>query len=317
MKTAISPSRQRTPPIGRLHQLFCGYGFRANTFAGIALRRHPAMQEDVKVKMDQVIEAHSAPAQQVFNKGSKTRTQTRGIRASHKSECSKSVFLDAIAHDFKTPLTSIKASVTGLLDDLETNREERKELLTIIDEECDRINELVSEASEIARLESGTVKLDLASYSAGDLISAALADCRRTISRREVCLDVKRRNSRLLVDFSLAKRVLVHLITNAHLYSSPGQPIRITTQKQNKFYSFSIVDQGPGIEEEEIGQIFEKFYRGKTERHRVQGTGLGLPIAKTIVEALGGSISATSRVGQGSVFTFTLPVELPWPIATR
>jgi two-component system, OmpR family, sensor histidine kinase KdpD len=269
------------------------------------------MQEDVKVKMDQGIEAHSALAQQVLNKGSKTRTQTRGIRATHQSECLKSVFLDAIAHDFKTPLTLIKASVTDLLDDLDTNREQRKELLTIIDEECDRINQLVSEALEIARLESGEMKLDLASYSVGELISAALADCRSTTSNRRVCVDVKHRNSRLLVDFSLAKRVLVHLITNAQLYSSPGQPIRITTQKQNKFYSFSIADQGPGIEEEEIDQIFEKFYRGKSERHRVQGTGMGLPIAKTIVEAHGGSICAISCVGQGSVFTFTLPVELP------
>jgi two-component system sensor histidine kinase KdpD len=269
------------------------------------------MLEDVKVKMDQGIEGHSAPAQQVLNEGSKTRTQSRRIRATHQSECLKSVFLDAIAHDFKTPLTSIKASVTDLLGDLETNREQRKELLAIIDEECDRINRLVNEASEIARLESGAVKLDLASCSAGDLISAALADCRPAISRREVCLDVKHRNARLLVDFSLSKRVLVHLITNAQLYSSSGQPIRITTQKQNKFYSFSIADQGPGIEEEEIDQIFEKFYRGKSERHRVQGTGMGLPIAKTIVEAHGGSICAISCAGQGSVFTFTLPVDLP------
>lgn len=246
-----------------------------------------------------------------MEQSTKTRTQTSKIQATHESESLKLVFLDAITHDFKSPLTSIKASVSDLLDDLETDREQRKELLIIIDEECDRINQLVSEALEIARLESGAVKLDLASYSAGELISAALADCRRAISPREVCLDVKHRNSRLLVDFSLAKRVLVHLITNAQLYSSPGQPIRITTQKQNKFYSFSIADQGPGIEEEEIDQIFEKFYRGKSERHRVQGTGMGLPIAKTIVEAHGGSICAISCVGQGSVFTFTLPVELP------
>src|SRR6202521_5961917 len=140
------------------------------------------MLEDVKVKMDQRIEAHSASAQQVLNKGSKTRMQTRGIRATHQSECLKSVFLDAITHDVKTPLTSIKASVTGLLDNLETDREQRKELLTIIDEECDRINQLVTEASEIARLESGEMKLDLASHSVGELISAALADCRSITS---------------------------------------------------------------------------------------------------------------------------------------
>src|SRR3984893_18319516 len=214
MKTAISQSRQRTPPIGRLRRLVCGNGFRSNTFAGIALRGNSALQEDVKVKMDQVIEAYSAPAQQVLNKGSKTRTQTRRIRATHQSECLKSVFLDAIAHDFKTPLTLIKASVTGLLDDLETDREQRKELLTIIDEECDRIDRLVSEASEIARLESGAVKLDLASHSVEELISAALADCRSATSNRRICLDVKHPNTRLRVDLSLAKRILVHLITN-------------------------------------------------------------------------------------------------------
>jgi len=83
------------------------------------------MREEVKVRMDQGIETH-ALAQQVFNKGSKARTQSRGIRATHQSECLKSVFLDAIAHDCKTPLTSINKSLTDLLFDLEPNREERK-----------------------------------------------------------------------------------------------------------------------------------------------------------------------------------------------
>jgi two-component system sensor histidine kinase KdpD len=243
-------------------------------------------------------------------KESKKRTQIRKIQSTHESERLKLVFLDAITHDFKSPLTSIKASVTGLLEDLETDREQRKELLTIIDEECDRINHLVNEASEIARLESGEIKLDLASHSVEELISAALADCRSTTSNIDICLDVKHLESRLMVDLSLAKRVLVHLITNAHLYSSPGQPIRITTNRHNKFYSFNVADQGPGIEEEEIGRIFDKYYRGKNERQRVQGTGMGLPIAKTIVEAHGGTIRVVSRVGQGSVFTFTLPASL-------
>jgi two-component system, OmpR family, sensor histidine kinase KdpD len=244
-----------------------------------------------------------------MEQSTKTRTQTSKLQATHESERLKLVFLDAITHDFKTPLTSIKASVTGLLDDLETDREQRKELLTIIDEECDRINQLVSEASEIARLESGEMKLELASHSVEELISAALADCRSATSNRRICLDVKHLNSRLRVDLSLAKRILVHLITNAQLYSSPGQTVRITTNKHNKFHTFSVADQGPGIEEEELGHIFEKFYRGKNERHRVQGTGMGLPIAKTIVEAHGGTIRVVSCLGQGSVFTFSLPAE--------
>jgi two-component system sensor histidine kinase KdpD len=273
-------------------------------------RGHSAMQKEVKMKLEQSAEAGVRPARQFLNKGSKTRTQTRKIRATHESERLKLVFCDAITHDLKTPLTSIKASVTCLLDDLETDREERKELLTIIDEECERINQLVSEASEIARLESGEVKLDSASYSVGELISAGLAGCRCGSSNREICVDVNHLDSRLFVDLSLAKRALVHLINNAQLYSSPGQPIRITTKRHNKFYSISVADQGPGIEAEEIDHIFEKFYRGKNQWHRVQGTGMGLPIAKTIVEAHGGTIHVVSCVEQGSVFTISLPAEL-------
>jgi two-component system sensor histidine kinase KdpD len=259
------------------------------------------------LKLAQSIKADLIPAPQLFNTGS--QAQTNMIPSTHESERLKSVFLDAIAHDFKTPLTSIKVSVTILLGDLETDLEQRKELLTVIDEECDRINRLVSEASEIARLESGEMKLNLASHSIGDLISAALADCRSVTSNREICLDVKHLDSRLLVDLSLAKRVLVHLIANAQLYSSPGRPITIRTKQQDKFHDISVADQGPGIEEEEIEHIFEKFYRGKNVRYRVPGTGMGLPIAKMIVEAHGGTIRVVNWAGRGSVFTFSLPAK--------
>jgi K+-sensing histidine kinase KdpD len=171
------------------------------------------------------------PMRQCFHKRSKNRMQRSKIQARQESERLKLVFLDAITHDFRTPLTSIKASVTGLLDDLETDREQRKELLTIIDEECDRIDQLVSEASEIARMESGEMKLDLQSHSVEELISAALADCRIAASNRKICLDVEHPDLRLLVDFPLAKRALVLLITNAQLYSCPGEPIRIAANK--------------------------------------------------------------------------------------
>jgi len=181
--------------------------------------------------------------------------------------------------------------------------------VTIIDEECDRIHRLVSEASEIARLESGELKLNRASHSIGELISAALADCRSVASNREICLDVKHLDSLLLVDLSLAKRVFVHLIANAQLYSSPGRPVMIGTKQHDKFHDTSVADQGPGIEEEEIEHIFEKFYRGKNVRYRIQGTGMGLPIAKMIVEAHGGTVRVLNYVGQGSVFTLGLPAE--------
>jgi two-component system, OmpR family, sensor histidine kinase KdpD len=241
------------------------------------------------------------------HKGSKARTHISKLQATHESECLKSVLLDAITHDFKTPLTSIKVSVTSLLENLEFDREQRKEFLTIIDEECDRINQLVGEAAEIARRESAEVKLDLASHSVEELLAAALSDCKGVTRDRTICLDVKNADARLWVDLSLAKKVLVHLITNAHLYSSPGQPIRIATEKRDKFHTIRVADQGPGIEEMDIDHIFEKFYRGGNQRLRVQGTGMGLPIAKSIVEAHGGTMGAVSCAGRGSVFTFSLP----------
>jgi two-component system, OmpR family, sensor histidine kinase KdpD len=256
------------------------------------------------LKLAQSIEPDLIPASQLLS-----QTQTSKIRSTHESERLKSVFLDAITHDFKTPLTSIKLSVTSLLGDLEADLEQRKELLTVIHEECDRINRLVSEASEIARLESGEMKLNLASHSIRDLISVALADCRSVTSNREICLNAKHLDSRLLVDLSLAKRVLVQLVTNAQLYSSPGKPITIKTKQRDKFHHISVADQGPGIEEEEIEHIFEKFYRGKNVRYRVLGTGMGLPIAKMIVEAHGGTIRVVSCAGRGSVFTFSLPAN--------
>jgi two-component system sensor histidine kinase KdpD len=259
------------------------------------------------LKLAESIKPDLIPAPQLFSKGS--QTQTSKILSTHESEHLKSVFLDAITHDLKTPLTAIKASVTGLLDGLETDIEQRKELLTVINEECDRINRLVNEASEVARLESGEMKLNLASHSIRDLISAALADCRSVTSNREICLDVKHLDSRLLVDLSLAKRVLVQLIANAQLYSSPGRPITIRTKQHDKFHDISVADQGPGIEEEEIEHIFDKFYRGKNVRYRVPGTGMGLPIAKMIVEAHGGTIRVVNCAGRGSVFTFSLPAN--------
>ena len=259
------------------------------------------------MKLAESIKPDLIPVPHQFNERSKT--QTSKILSTHESERLKSLFLDAITHDFKTPLTAIKAAITSLLDGLKTDLEQRKELLTVIDEECDRINRLVSEASEIARLESGELELNLASHSIGDLIPAALADCKSVTSNREICLDVKNLDSRLLVDLSLAKRVLAQLVTNAELYSSPGTPITITTKQRDKFHDISVVDQGPGIEEEETERIFEKFYRGENVRYRVPGTGMGLPIAKMIVEAHGGTIRVVNCSGRGSVFTFSLPAK--------
>jgi two-component system sensor histidine kinase KdpD len=229
--------------------------------------------------------------------------------AARESERLKSVLLDALAHDFKTPLTSIKAAATSLLEDLDFNKRQRGELLVVIDEECDRINRVIGQAIEMAQLEAGEVKLQPAPHFVSDLITAALEDCVSVQSARPIQAESQPQNARVYCDLFWARKVLGHLIRNADQYSSPKEPITIATEKKNGFIVFHLKDVGPGIEKTEIDQIFAKFYRGKSQRHRVPGTGMGLAVAKAIVEAHGGTIEVASEVGHGSVFTFSLPIK--------
>jgi two-component system sensor histidine kinase KdpD len=228
--------------------------------------------------------------------------------AAREGERLKSALLDAITHDFRTPLTSVKASVTSLLSDAKLDDSQRIELLNIINEECDRLNRLVGEAGEMARLEAGDVKLHLESLRVADLITGALDVCKGVLGTRPIRIEIKNPELQVRADMARAREVLVHLIENANLYSSADHPITISAEEKDDFVSFSVADQGPGIGDTELGLIFDKFYRGTDQRYRVQGTGMGLPIAKAIVEAHGGTIGVISQLGQGSVFSFTLPI---------
>jgi two-component system sensor histidine kinase KdpD len=227
--------------------------------------------------------------------------------AAREGERLKSALLDAIAHDFRTPLTSMKAAVTSLLSPARLDDDQRQELLNIINEECDRLNRLVGEAAEMARLEAGEVKLQLIPIPVDDLIAASLDVCKGPLGNRPVHIDVKNHRLAIRADLARAREVLVHLIENANLYSSPDQPITISAEEKGEFVLFNVADHGPGIGDTELALIFDKFYRGSDQRYRVQGTGMGLPIAKAIVEAHGGTISVLSQLDHGSVFSFTLP----------
>lgn len=236
--------------------------------------------------------------------------------AARESGRLKSVLLDAIAHDFKTPLTSIKAAATSLLEDLVFNKRQRGELLVVIDEECDRINRVIGQAIEMARLDAGEVKLQPAPHRVSELVDAALKDCEALQQLRPIHTELSRAETRIHCDLFWVRKVFDHLIQNANLYSSPGAPITIRSEETDRYVQFHVADSGPGIPQEEISQIFDKFYRGKGQRHRVAGTGMGLVVAKAIVEAHGGTIGVRSQVGKGSVFTFSLPLEQT-PAAAR
>jgi two-component system sensor histidine kinase KdpD len=229
--------------------------------------------------------------------------------AAREGEQLRSALLDSITHDLRTPLTSIKASVTSLLSQPQSPESNRRELLTIIDEEADRLNQLVGDAAEMARLDAGEFELKLERHSIDEIVSAAIEQCRPFLAARPVNIHVDAALPPVRADFSRIKDVLVRLLENANAYSPAGTPITVSAEVSDGSLVTSVADQGPGIEDMEVGLIFDKFYRGKDQRFQVQGTGMGLPIAKAIVEAHGGSIGVTSQLGHGSVFYFSLPVD--------
>ena len=228
--------------------------------------------------------------------------------AERQGERLKSALLDSIAHDFRTPLTSIKAAATNLLAMPHANPKQTHELLTIVNEECDRLNHLVEEASEMAKLEAGEFELKLEAVPIADVIDHALEQLKKPLCDRKVEVRVHPGLPPVRADASRAQEILVQLIDNANLYSAKEEPITITAESTGDSITTSVADRGPGIDPFEQGLIFDKFYRGRDQRYLVRGTGMGLPIAKAIVEAHRGSISVTSQLGHGSVFSFTLPV---------
>ena len=229
--------------------------------------------------------------------------------AERQGERLKSALLDSITHDFRTPLTSMKASVSSLLSSSNSDSTQSRELLTIIDEECDRLNHLVEEAGEMAKLEAGELVLDLAPIPVEEIIRAALVHCKSALAGRQVDVRVSPNLPMVRADPERAKEALIQLIDNANLYSPKDQPITITAELTGGTVTTSVADRGPGIDDFEQTMIFDKFYRGKDQRYLVRGTGMGLPIAKAIIVAQQGNMSVTSQLGHGSVFSFTLPVD--------
>jgi two-component system, OmpR family, sensor histidine kinase KdpD len=231
-------------------------------------------------------------------------------QAVREGERLKSALLDSVTHDFRTPLTSVKASVTSLLSTPEISDAQRHELLTVIDEECDRLNQLVGDAAEMARLDAGEFELAREPNRIADIVAAALQHSKTTLGARPIRVEIPADLPPVWSDFQRVKDVLVRLIENAGAYTSSDLPITISAEVSGDSVVTNVADRGPGIDEMELGLIFDKFYRGKDQRHLVQGTGMGLPIAKAIVEAHGGTIWVTSQLGHGSVFSFSLPIAL-------
>jgi two-component system sensor histidine kinase KdpD len=229
-------------------------------------------------------------------------------QASKESDRLRSALLDSVTHEFRTPLTAIKASVTTLLSAPTLKKEDQEELLTVINEESDRLNRLVGEAVEMAQLDAREVKLEMRILPIEDAIDAAMNEAKNVTASHPIEVRLPERLPPVVMDLNWIRKVLQHLLENAAKYSDPGTPIFVSAEVKGDRLITSVADRGAGIDDLERSMIFDKFYRGQSQRYRVQGTGLGLAIVKSIVEAHGGRIEVTSQLGHGSVFSFGLPV---------
>ncbi len=227
--------------------------------------------------------------------------------AARQSEVLKSALLDSLAHDIKTPLTSIKAAVTSLMG---TAAGMDHELLTIINEEADRLNHLAAEVIAMARVEAGKLHLEKFPATATALIESALAELTSLRRRRPVDVQVAPDLPKVDCDPELVQQVIKQLVENAFKYSPQDTPLTISAQCKGVKILIAVADRGAGIDDDERAHIFDKFFRGRRYRFETKGTGMGLAIAKGIVEAHGEKIWVESEPGHGSAFYFSLPAAM-------
>lgn len=231
------------------------------------------------------------------------------IEAARQNEQLKSTLLDALAHEFKTPLTSVKAAVTAMLA-RGAFGEMEQDLLSVIEEEADHLNDLVTEAIELARISAGPVKLHRESYSVEELISSAIVPLRRLTAERVLEVTIEPELPPIRIDRRLSELALRQVLDNALKYSPASSQVEIMAERENDAIVIRVSNAGLAIPKPEQDLIFQKFYRGHDVQGRVTGTGMGLAIAREIIEAHGGRIWLNSEPGKTIQFSFTLPAML-------
>lgn len=256
-------------------------------------------------------EARRVEIERLYEQLQKAFAEASEAEALRNSERLKSALLDAVTHDLRTPLTAIKASATELLEtgtEMELTEDARRELLQVIDEEADRLDRFVESMMELAKIEGGQLSLKRVPVAVLDVANAALDRCAVALQRFPVEVAIATDVPKLQADASSIAAVLLELLDNATKYSKPGSQIRVSAESDGSGrVLMSVSDRGTGIAEEHRAKIFEKFYRHP--RVRSTGFGLGLAIAKGIVEAHGGKIWVEANPQGGSIFKFTVSAQ--------
>ncbi|MFL5625152.1 MAG: ATP-binding protein [Ktedonobacteraceae bacterium] len=230
-------------------------------------------------------------------------------------------FIANISHELRTPLASVRLLAETLEEAIDTDRDKAQMFLEKIETEVMHLSGLVAELLELSRIESGQVPMAIESVEAGQLVREVMARMLPQAQRHRVTLrtDIQQGSSWVAADSKQIVRVLVNLMHNAIKFTPSGGSVTIGTllQEDGQTQRFFVQDTGVGIHPEELSRIFERFYKADRARSKTDfigpgggGSGLGLAIARHVVEAHGGRIKAESTPGQGSTFSFTLPVVM-------
>jgi len=229
-----------------------------------------------------------------------------------ESERLRNSLLAALSHDLRTPLTVL----VGLAESLALTKPPlspaQLESAEAIQDEARRMSTLVSNLLDMARIESGEVKLNLQWQPLEEVIGSALNAAHGMLKQHVVEVHIPRNLPLVRFDALLIERVLVNLLENASKYTPPGSTVELSAEIVADRLSVSVSDNGPGLTQGREEAVFQKFTRGERES-ATPGVGLGLAICRAIVESHQGKILATHRPGGGARFTFTLPLGNPPP----
>ena len=216
-----------------------------------------------------------------------------------------------ISHEFRTPLAGIKAMVETLQNIAADDKEATRDFLSRIEIEVDRMTQLVAELTELSRIETGKAELDLEPIELNELVEEAIVQLKPQVERQKLTLEMVMAKYMpvITVDKERLRQVMVNLIHNAIKFNRPGGSIKISTESSENSVSVEVSDTGVGIAKDNLPHIFERFY--KVDKSRAgQGSGIGLAIAKHVIESHGGKITVQSEEEKGTTFSFSLPLTL-------
>jgi two-component system sensor histidine kinase KdpD len=228
------------------------------------------------------------------------------VEAAREGERLRTALIDSLTHELRTPLTSIRAAATTLSQADGLDEAARRDLAALVDEESARLDKLIGEAVEMAEIDANVVQVRSVPQMARSLLDEAVQEAHSALAPHRVIISVEGEDTPAWFDPHLLGRVLRHLLENAARYSPPGSRITLRSWRGQGRLEFSVEDNGPGIDGVDLPLIFQKFYRGRKAPGK--GTGMGLSIAKSILDVHGGGIDVISAPGQGTKFRFWVPL---------